>query len=55
MPQSIVDDWTPGSNQEIPNNALLLTNRKPSVDELASLGEDAIAISFYGAIEELDE
>lgn len=51
----IVDDWTPGSNQEIPNNALLLTNRKPSVDELASLGEDAIAISFYGAIEELDE
>lgn len=51
----IVDDWTPGSNQEIPNNALVLTQKQPTINELLAIGEDAIAISFGLAIEELDE
>lgn len=51
----IVDDWTPGSNQEIPNNALVLTQKQPTISELLAIGEDAIAISFNFAIEELDE
>ena len=53
--KEIVDNWTPDSNQEIPDNALLLTNVKPSAEQLAALGDDAIAISFRDAIEELDE
>lgn len=53
--EEIVDNWIPGDNQEIPDNALLLTNVKPSDEELAALGNDAIVISFSDAIEELDE
>lgn len=53
--EEIVDNWTPGDTREIPDNALLLTNVKPSNKELAALGDDAIAISFSDAIEELDE
>ena len=51
----IVDDWTPGDNQEIPDSALVLIQKKPTVSELLSIGEDAIAISFNLAVEELSE
>lgn len=51
----IVDNWAPGDNQEIPDNALVLTQKKPTVNELLSIGEDAIAINFVLAIEELYE
>lgn len=51
----IVDNWTSGDNQEIPDNALVLTQKRPTVNELLAISEDAIAISFYDAIEELDE
>lgn len=52
---AIVDNWSPGDNQEIPNNALVLTQKQPTISELLAIGEDAIAISFNFAIEELDE
>ena len=51
----IIDNWSPGDNQEIPDNALLLTQRKPTKEELLSIGDDAVAINFIFAIEELDE
>lgn len=51
----IIDNWAPGNNQEIPDNALLLTNVKPSAQDLLALGNDAVAISFDLAVEELDE
>lgn len=46
----IVDNWAPGDNKEIPDNALVLTNIEPSTQELLTLGNDAVAINFYTAI-----
>ncbi len=53
--EEIIDNWQPGDNQDIPDNALLLTNCRPSKAELLSIGKDAIAVHFDDAIEELDE
>lgn len=49
----IVDSWIPGDNQEIPDNALILTNVKPSDEELASLHAYVIVESFDDAVEKL--